>query len=334
MKKKVEYQQIHEYIDKLRYSQWLGSSQRWWPKFVFHFTNINNALKILETECLYPRSKAITQGLMVNDNASCDVIGNTDPKWFDYVRLYFRPRTPTQWHNEGFIPVEQRHQQAHCPMPIYFLFDSKSILSRDDVLFSNASLARRDDKVKVYSNVEEFMELPFEYIYHDSSFCGTQRDLIIGARQAEILVPEILDLIDLKHIWCRSEAEYNTLLHLLSPRIRSKWKNKIGAGKKGNLFYRRWIFVERAELNTEQITLYFNIPQETCVAFPIKVQLHERKTGIMYYWQDLSYQPPDNYKLELSLRNLKHPDEYVIELFMGEQLMYADKFTDGDSVPF
>jgi hypothetical protein len=332
MNKKADYQQFHKHIDDLMNRPWLGPSRSWWPKFIFHFTNINNALKILETGYLYPRSKVSPQGLMVNDNASSEVIENTDPIWFNYVRLYFRPRTPTQWHNEGFIPLKQRHQQAHCPVPIFFIFDSKSILSREDVLFSSTSLARKDSKI--FSDAESFKKLPFEYIYHDSSFDEVERDLIIGARQAEVIVPEKLELTDLKYIWCRSEAEYNTLLCLLSSKTRNRWKNKIGAGKKGNLFNRRWIFVEKTEMNTKQVTFYFNVPQEGCITFPVKVVLRELRTGTTYYWQDLSYQLPDNFKLELSLHNLTFPDEYDIELFFGEQLMYADRFTDIVSVPF
>lgn len=332
MSKKADYQQIHEYIDGLANSLTLGLSKRWWPNYVFHFTNIDNALKILETGYLYPRSKVSPQGLMVNDNASREVIENTDPRWFDYVRLYFRPRTPTQWLNEGFVPVKQRHQDSHCPVPIYFLFDSKSILSRKDTMFSDGSLARKGSKI--YSSADDFKRLPFEYIYHDSSFSESERDLIIGARQAEIVIPKELELTDIKAIWCRSEAEYNTLLYLLSPDAHNIWKNKIGAGKKGNLFNRRWIFVEKTELNTKETIFYFNIPQEKCEAFPVKVEVHEIRTGTMYYWEKPSYQPPDDFKLEISLRNLKFPDEYEIKLFFDEQLMYADRFTDIDPIPF
>lgn len=332
MNKKADYQQIHEYINELMHRPWLGPSQRWWPKFIYHYTNIDNAINILETGYLYPRSKVIPQGLMANDNASNEVIANTDSQWFNYVRLYFRPRTPTQWHNEGFIPEPQRHQQAHCPVPIFFLFDSKDILSRQDVKFSNASLAKRNSKI--YSDIEGLKKMPFEYIYHDSSFNEAERDLIIGARQAEIIIPEKLDLTDLKYIWCRSEAEYNTLLYLLSPKTRNRWENKIGSGKKGNLFNRRWLFVEKTEMDTKQVTFYFNVPQEDCMVFPVRTELQELRTGISYYWQDLSYQLPDNSKLELSLNNLTFPNEYDIKLFFEEQLMYADRFTDSVSVPF
>ncbi|HOQ10227.1 MAG TPA: DarT ssDNA thymidine ADP-ribosyltransferase family protein [Syntrophomonadaceae bacterium] len=330
--KKVDYRQFYNYIDDLTNSPWLGPSRRWWPKFVFHFTNITNAIQILETGYLYPRSKVSPHGLMVNDNASREVIENTDPTWFDYVRLYFRPRTPTQWHNEGFIPVQQRFQQAHCPVPIFFLFDSKNILSRNGVLFSGTSLARRD--CQVYSDAESFRKLPFKYIYHDSSFTDIEKWLIIGARQAEVIVPDKLDLTDLKYIWCRSEAEYNTLLYLLSPGARNKWKNKIGAGKKGNLFYRRWVFVEKVDMNTQKVTFYFNAPQETCLPFPVRVVIVELSTKSIYSWEDSSYQLPENYKLEISLRNLKFPNEYEITLYFDDQLMYAGRFSDEVSILF
>lgn len=101
---------------------------------------------------------------MVTDNASLDVLRNTDEEWKKYVRLYFRPRTPTQNNNEGFRPEFYRENNAHCPVPVYFLFSSKKLLSRKNVYFSKKGLANYGSKV--YSDFKRFKELPFELIYH------------------------------------------------------------------------------------------------------------------------------------------------------------------------
>jgi hypothetical protein len=57
---------------------------------------------------------------MIIDNASRNVMANTDPYVRDFVRLYFRPQTPTQYRNEGIRPKNMRELESHCPVPVFF----------------------------------------------------------------------------------------------------------------------------------------------------------------------------------------------------------------------
>lgn len=84
----------------------------------------------------------------------------------------------------------------------------------------------------------------------------------------------------------------------------------------------------------QEAIFYFNEPQKECEAFSIRAEFYESKTGTKYFWENKSYQLTDNFKLEFDLGNLKHPAEYDVKLFFDEQLMYADKFIDNDSIPF
>ncbi len=102
----------------------------WWPRFVYHFTDVRNAAAILQNDCLYSRAEASRLGLMQVDNASAEIIGQTRPEHLEFVRLYFRPRTPTQYRNEGIRPGGRRELSAHCPVPVYFCFDALGVLSR------------------------------------------------------------------------------------------------------------------------------------------------------------------------------------------------------------
>lgn len=68
------------------------------------------------------RSKLEKNGSMAVDIASQKVIKSTASKWKDFVRLYFRPRTPMQYRNEGFRPKNQRELESHCPVPIIFKY--------------------------------------------------------------------------------------------------------------------------------------------------------------------------------------------------------------------
>ena len=73
------------------------SSVSWWPKFAFHYTDVTNAVSILDTGYLYSRVNAERMKIMKNDNASRQVIDMTISEAAAHVRFYFRPLTPTQF---------------------------------------------------------------------------------------------------------------------------------------------------------------------------------------------------------------------------------------------
>lgn len=331
MKRKTDAQEIQFIIDELQKADWLDSSRSWWPRFLFHFTNINNAVKILENGKLLSRNSLKNIGGMITDNASADVIEQTDEKWKDYVRLYFRPRTPTQNKNEGYRPSAQRELNSHCPVPIYFLFDSKKLLTRKDVFFSKGSLAAGSSNI--YSTAADFRQIPFQMVYHDSWFDPSERSSIIYHRHAEVVVRDKLELTELKLVWCRSEAEYKTLLNLLQPYTRDIWKDRIGAGKKGNLFFRKWIFVEEANLNRESISFKFNVPLQDFETVRIRIEINEILTGKKYIWEDLEYRVTGS--LQLNLSNLLNPQIYEVALTIDDQIMFLDRYDEWDvELPF
>lgn len=94
------------------------SAVNWWPKYIYHYTDLTNAIGILKECKIFSRNSV---GELANENASKDVIEHTSVEVLDYVRFYFRPKTPTQYRNEGFIPRNQRWSNAHVPIPIFLL---------------------------------------------------------------------------------------------------------------------------------------------------------------------------------------------------------------------
>lgn len=87
---------------------------QWWTSFLFHFTDIHNASRILYDGWIYSRKQALEKDVMSNDNASRAVIEATDIDTKCYGRLYFRPLTPTQYHNEGYKPSEIRNTEINA----------------------------------------------------------------------------------------------------------------------------------------------------------------------------------------------------------------------------
>lgn len=243
--------------------QILPNSIRWWPKYFYHFTNIVNALGILNTGWIYGRKDAVENELMETDNASPSVISISQNNIKEYARLYFRPRTPTQYHNEGYKPEHIRNTDvnANCPVPIFFFLDANTILNMENVKFSETSCAGIHD-LNLLSGAEAFKNLPFEKIYHDTFFSQEERADIVKHRHAEIVRLNGFPIKNaLKGIVCRSVAEKQTLLYLLRaqyPNIYKKYRTKIRFSPELNLFFNNGIFIKTVEYNDGKIKILFN----------------------------------------------------------------------------
>ena len=191
---------ILSHLRSLKDTSWIAESQSRWPDFLYHFTDIHNAIEILRKGELICRSELESTGSLATDIASPEVISSTSDRWKDYVRFYFRPKTPTQYRNEGFRPRNQRELGgAHCPVPIFFLFDIKPIVSREETKFSDGNLAA---DANVDSTAAFFTSLPFEKIYHERSLWGLdegEKRKIIFHRHAEVIVPQAVELLMIYH---------------------------------------------------------------------------------------------------------------------------------------
>jgi hypothetical protein len=256
----------------------------WWPRYVYHFTDVNNAASIIQNGHLYSRTKAQQQGLMLVDNASPAVIQQTRKDYWEYVRLYFRPRTPTQYDNEGIRPVNQRKLSAHCPVPVFFCFDALTVLTLDSTEFSDGNMG--SSRASHDSTRDFFLSIPFHLVFHNRWFSPEERDEIIFRRNAEVLVPNNLPLAPtLKLIACRSAAERQTLLHLLSADQRRRWAPRIRLGEQG-LFERKWTYVEEViTVNNDSVIFRFNPNTQTPGPFRISFAYSERGEGFKRTWQ-------------------------------------------------
>lgn len=115
--------------------------QRWWPDFLFHCTDVRNVVNFLRTGEMLSRTKIVASRQLLVDIASPEVTAHTNDIWQDYVRLYFRPKTPTQFRNEGFRPTRQRDYHAQCPVPVYLIIDAMEVLSKAGVMFTDGNVA-------------------------------------------------------------------------------------------------------------------------------------------------------------------------------------------------
>lgn len=261
---------------------WVGAvSDKWIPRYVYHFTDVQNAVGVLRSGELMSRAEASARGAMRNDNAASDVIENTPAAHKQFARLYFRPRTPTQWHSEGIRAPADRYHGAHCPVPIFLAFDLIDTLLKDGVNVSNGNMA--SGRVSFTDTEEFFKTLPFALIYHDGPIAQAQRADIVFHRHAEVLVPRSLAIAPtLRWILCRSHAERETLLYLLGDaRQRLEHLVKVGDQK---LFYANHFHVDRVEVvgAAPRVSFYLNAPsgRTACVRF----QLTSQTSGKTWTW--------------------------------------------------
>jgi ssDNA thymidine ADP-ribosyltransferase, DarT len=222
--------------------------------YFYHFTDIANIPSILGHSHLFSRTKCRELGIPVSDSASRQIIDETKDYKKNFVRLYFRPLTPMQYRIEGFVPVGSRYQDAHCPIPVFLLFDSMSLLIRDDFRFSKGNFAAADS---VLLEKWQFERLPFNEIYSTGPFDRTNPSERFH-RQAEVLFRESLPLTSLKYIVCRSRAEHGMLQYLLHQNGLDAWSSKVVLLPTMKLFYSQRLYVKEVFLGEKYGIFSFN----------------------------------------------------------------------------
>ncbi|MEA5604655.1 DarT ssDNA thymidine ADP-ribosyltransferase family protein [Nostoc sp. UHCC 0252] len=207
-------QELAAFTSKLITS--LNQQKSDWRGYIYHFSHIENAVSILKSASILPRGQARFQ-----DSAGKDLIGRTnDDIKNKFSRFYFRPLTPTQWHNE--LLGSRENISAICPVPIFFCFKIEDVLKTHGArcAVSNGNLAT--DWAR-YGNSIEFLDyFDFDNIYN---YFGEANYKI--ASQQEFIVKNGLHFskdTDFKII-CRNMQDEEALINLIG--IDSKYVNKI-----------------------------------------------------------------------------------------------------------
>lgn len=247
------------YVEIIRDNCENHSHVSWWPRFAFHFTDVTNAVSILNSGYLFSRSDAAQLNIMKNDNASRQVIDMTNSDVVSKVRFYFRPLTPTQYYNEGYKHPSLRYNgddNANVPVPVFFLFDLEKLLNLPGVEFSETSQAGHGSVV--HSGLEEFSQLNFDYIY-DNSYDNFETTKLY--RHAEITHPNSFPIEScISNILCRNNLERTTLLNLLKEKnyiAFTKYKDIIKVPKK-DTFVNNGIFLTDCSYHGNAISICFS----------------------------------------------------------------------------
>jgi len=299
---KRDVRAFRRYIADLRDESWLGE-RHWWTYYLFFYTDMPTAIEILKQGVIHPpldKSTAKTR------------------YWERTVRLHFRPRVPDLFGAEGIRPRDMK-PKSYCAMPVFFVFDLENLLIQADTRFSEGDVLLNP---KTFKSATAFRDMPFEMIYHDSWFNPDERDEILSARRAQVIVPEQLPLTHLRHIWCRSEAEYETLYQMLPSELWSQYGSKLSARTDYDLYHRRWLYVQQVELSLEGALFEFHPCHDTdaeeCNPFDVRIEI---TTGADALQIDLGEMTIGK-ELAVDLTTYGLADGYDIKLFLDDTLAY------------
>jgi hypothetical protein len=303
---------FRRYLADLRDEPWLGA-RYWWPYYTFYFADVHDIAAALEAGVVLPPA-----------NQPNPPIRRT--RWDHTVRLYFRPRTPDLFASEGIRPARTR-SGGHVPIPVYLLFDLDALLNHPETRFTEGDVTLDG---KTYKAASAFRDLPFDVIYHDSWFRAEERDEVMYARRAQVIVPGALSLDHLRHVWCRSSAEAETLRALLSADAWQRWRDKVTTRADHNLFNRRWVYVDEVTLLPNEARFRFSpCDGEDCGGFTARVEvISGEEKGDRYSVEIPDLTGDDDLSVDLSAID----GDYDLRLYLDESLAYAGRFVYGDDV--
>lgn len=186
---------------------------------VYHFTHVENLVDILQHKRLVSRGRLDR----FKDSAGPGLIARTSEGVKEFVRFYFRPKTPTQWHNEC-LGRSAGGIRALCPVPVFIQLDLADVLraSGGRSAVSNGNLASSHSH---YGNSVDFLKY-FDASNVYANYETSALQAYLSASQQEFLVQDELDLSNQKiTLVCRSEQDMLTMRSLFAMEGISKFEN-------------------------------------------------------------------------------------------------------------
>jgi hypothetical protein len=296
-----------------------------WPSRLFHHAPLENAVRIIADGNL--RSRIDPHNHRVRDVAAPGVIDHREHA-HGYARLYFRPKTPTQWHIEGIRRPEecQYGDDTHAPILVMMVFDARSILSREGVCFCDRNMQL--GSATIGDTEDYFNGVPFEKVFHEGGINGDRS--IIDHRCAEVLVPSPLELEgNLQTVFCRTSAERDTLIHALGE-LGSRWRSRIVISDDTQMFNRRYAFVEDVGIRTDGVSFQLN-PRFDRQPIRIALRVLDARGRQVVNYANQSLQPvpaPPSRKWRVRADLLS--GNYLVEIELEGHLAFRSKLSVRD----
>lgn len=307
----------------------------WWPKYVYHYTDIRNCMGILKSGELLSRNEAVSQHLMLNENANTEVIQHTHPEIKDAVRLYFRPLTPTQYRNEGYKTPDERVHNANVPVPVFLTFRSYKILAEPDCMFSEKGVNTRTG-FHLCTKPEELACFDYRRIYSAGAFAPGDNETK-EFRHAEVIIPNRHAIDDLENIWCRTPAEYQTLAYLMKKAdIFSKYSHCLGLKESSELFYKNGAFIHDVSIFPNRIIVHLHT-QNTNLELKFILSINGIQSVRSISRNSLSRTGDAEIRFDITdstLIKIKNADTCTFEIDFDDIMMYRNHVSLSEYAPY
>ena len=301
--------------------------RRKWPKYLFHHASLTNATGILQEGALLSRADAAA--LDHDDVAPSEVISRRSDA-HKFARLYFRPKTPTQYRVEGIRKAEECYEGTsnHVPVLYMFLFLAESVLTLNDTQFSNGNMQSPQSK---FDGSDDFFDsIQFEKVFHEGSFTQSEREAIVKARCAEVLTKSPLYLSEhLKFILCRSEAERHTLLNSY-PNADTTLRAKIRTVTEVGIFQSEYTYVKGVDLLSENCSIQF-APRRDGKLIECELFVKDADGKIIRHLPPKSIDPA--MRLRVNLGKPLSTGTFLVEIHLEGHLAYKNSHLL-DDLPF
>ena len=301
--------------------------RRHWPSHLFHHAPLENAVNILRDGCL--RSRNDPKNLRTLDVAAPGVIGARDHA-HDSVRLYFRPKTPTQWNIEGIRKAGECKygEDAHAPVLVMFLLDARSVLTLPDIHFSDKNM----QLASTVSGYDEgyFAQIPFAKVFSEGDTGGDRS--LTNARCAEVLTLSPLSLsTTLRRICLRSEPEKDTLLHMLGEQ-RADWEQYCHVSDALKVFQKEYTFVDVLRLTSEGVIFRLNA-RKNGGRIKVKIDVWDSQEHHVVDFYNESHEPvPADPRSSWIWKHALQHDMYRVEVRLEGHLAYQSYMVLGDTL--
>ncbi len=246
------------------------------------------------------------------------------------VRLYFRPKTPTQWHIEGTRKLGECHygDATHAPVLVMFLLDARSVLTQPGVSFSDKNMQLADTNPG--NDETYFAQIPFVKVFSEGNTGGDRS--ITEARCAEVLAPTPLNLGGtLRSICFRSEPEKETLLHMLGDQ-RADWEGFCHVSDALKVFQKEFAFVDMLRLTSEGVIFRLNARKDGKL-IELKIDVWDSNERHIVDFYNAAHAPvPENPNRNWIWQQRLPHDTYRVEVHLEGHLAYQSYMVLGDTL--
>lgn len=176
----------------------------------YHYTDFVNFINIMNTGKLLSRNEALKCGFI--DAANQSVIDRTPEKVKEYVRFYYKEKTPTIYNNEG---IKVDNSMPHMPIPVLLVFNENIIYHKNIAFTSGCGGSKY---TQITNNIQTAINFDWKTVFNrgwiptdEDSLMAFGYDFnkanVINKRNSEFLFYKEIDIKHIKKIIFRSPAD-------------------------------------------------------------------------------------------------------------------------------